>query len=196
MSHRARALGVFGAIVATLGCGTPFIGGESAYCGSPAKVAFHYATFSGSSTKAEDSRKIWSASRRVVLGDPLGIEGADITDLRLVELGSGATVAVGGSVGNEQATGRSGDGSRSSTGPWRLDVVLTREAASRLSSAVEEISGSYQVVALVVGGEVFSASVDLPVRLSVARIEFPETRSLAAAREFFRQELGCTPTGS
>ena len=197
--RRRQSLWILGAALALVGmagCRTPLIGGESAYCGDTSRLGFYYATFQTPRDSEASTKAVWGGSRRIRLGEPVGVGGADVTDLQVVKLGGGTTFNVGGgTVENGRPAGGTAEGSTgpldTDSGPWRVDVVLTLEAGRRLSKVVQEISGSYQILAFVVGDQVFSASVDLPVRLGVARIELPETRARARGLAFLREQLGC-----
>jgi len=168
-------------------------GGESVTCGDTSRVGFYFARFKGPRAGKGEVKSIWSGSREVVLDGSTGVEGAAITDLRIVGVGGGSSVNVGGNVvlGGQQVEGGSGSDA-SDTGAWRLDVILSGDGSSRLSAAKAEIEGSYRILALVVGDEVFSASVDLPIRFGVAQIELPTSRSKNDGRRFFEQKLGCS----
>ncbi len=196
--QRIATLGLLLALCgASAGCALVGLGGTSVLCGDSPRVGFYYATFTGPRAPKGDAKKVWSGSRSVVLGDAIGVAGTDITDVRIVGLSRGTSFNVGGAVvdGGRPAGGSTSAGGQGPDGQWRLDVGLSGDGAAKLSAASEEVAGSYRVLALVVGDEVFSASVEIPVRFGVAQIEFPTGRAQEAGRSFFREQLGCKPGG-
>jgi len=171
--------------------------GESVLCGDVERLSFRYAKLSFDQTGEDGSLEIWSGTRRAKVGDPVGVGGGDLTDLRLVPVGGTSTTRFEGGIGDS----RSGANARvdsdrpdePETDDWVVDVFLEGPAADKLRAASEQATRERQVLAFLIGEEVFSVSVQMDIRGTVARIELPARRSLDSARELFTQGLSCPP---
>lgn len=178
------------------GCATVRgLSGESVYCGDVGKLAFRYAELSFDKTGKDGSQTIWSGTRRAKLGEPVGVGGSDLTDVRLVTVGGSSTTRFEGGLGDS----RSGTNARVDTDrpdepetfDWVVDVFLSTPAASKLKAASQQATRDRKVLAFVIGEEVFSVSVQMEIRGTVARIELPARRSLESARTLFTEGLAC-----
>src|SRR5262245_1920917 len=196
----ATARALLAALVAGAGagCSTALVRGmtgESVYCGDVQKLVFRYAELSFDKTGKDGSVPIWSGTRRAKVGEPVGIGGTDLTDLRLVTLGSSSGPQFSGGLGDS----RSGTNTRVNpdrpeepdTEDWVVDVFLSGPAAAKLTAASQQAARDRKVLAFLIGEQVFSVSVQMDIRGSVARIELPARRSLDSARTLFTKGLSC-----
>jgi len=177
------------------GCATVRgLSGESVYCGNVEKLAFRYAELSFDKTGKDGSQTIWSGTRRAKLGEPVGIAGSDLTDVRLVTVGGSSSTRFEGGIGGSRVGNQTVSSDRPDepeTFDWVVDVFLSAPAATKLQAASQQAARDRKVLAFVIGEEVFSVSVQMDIRGTVARIELPARRSLESARTLFTDGLAC-----
>jgi hypothetical protein len=179
------------------GCATVRgLSGDSVFCGDTQKLTFRYAELSFDKTGKDGSLPIWSGTRRAKVGEPIGVTGSDMTDMRLVTLGGASTGprfegGIGSSRTGSTRVGNADRPDEPDTQDWVVDVFLSGPGAEKLQAASQQAARDRKVLALLIGEEVFSVSVQMDIRGTVARIELPARRDLESARTLFTKSLAC-----